>query len=165
MKRDAGGSRGAVDVFEAAEVLTYALVGSDAELAAEARRMADTAVAGDRRPVDAETRAQVAAADPVSAAVLGWLDFPSLRKAVRSSPGETLDPEEQAVFAADTSDQTLRLIVLARADGRPVAEVVQAASTAGGNSGFALAARDDAATAAQVLNILHDEGLLGRPEQ
>ena len=95
----------------------------------------------------------------MSAAVLGLAGLPEFAQGgARSSPGETLDPEEQAVFAAAHSrPDSCGLIVLARADGRP--------NRRGGSGGqyclwsqrVALAVRQDAATAAQVFNILHDE--------
>lgn len=147
--------RSAVKAYEAAELRAYAAMTGDAALTEQARAMeTDT----ERSPVTAETREATVLADPVSAAGLGWLEYPALLDIVREKPEAYLDPDEAAAFWADES--ALRLVVLARVEGQPF-EVVQAEY---GSDTYALAARGDEGSVRRVWEMLEDQGLLDTPD-
>lgn len=142
--------------FEAAELRTYAGVIGDPELAARARDLGAAAPpdrAGPGVP-DEATRAAAVEADPVSAAGLGWLSYPRLQEIVAQDPDRHLDEDEVAAYRRDPT--SLRLVVLARVDGRAFADV----QAEYGSDQYALAARGGDEGAQRVWEMLGDQGLL-----
>ena len=134
--------------FEAAELRVYAGVTGDPALTRAARHLP-----AEGGLPDAETRQAAVEADPVSAAGLGWLAYPELLRTVSGDPGRYLSAEEADAFAGDAS--TLRLVVLARVEGRLFGEV----RAEHGAGRYALAARGDE-SARRIWALLEDQGLL-----
>lgn len=151
---------GSVDlsIHNAAERLTYAaLLGDDGAM--------KDALADLARPVrvtdepSAEVREAVIAADPVSAAAVGWISFSDLVNRVQEAPAQVLEEVELDAFKRH-GQHVLRLIVANRTVGAPLEELLEAQQTDIDRSAFALAARGDVSNPDAVVAVLREHGLL-----
>ncbi|POH75364.1 hypothetical protein [Arthrobacter glacialis] len=125
-------------IADASEQLAYASLSGDPAAIEAARNSLRDAQAMQGDAADRATMDELVRVDPVSAAALGWLSSPELEAIVLARPSEFLYPEEVAAVVA--SPGSLRLVVLARREGRAFADI-EAEFKIRDQSNYALAAR------------------------
>lgn len=143
----------AVASHEAAELLIYAGITGNRDLERRARALSVEAARGDGVTPDSIERAALVAADPVSAAMLGWLSYPELEGLVTTDPDQFLFPDEADAFRDNPGN--LRLVVAARLQGIPVGELQQQSPR-----DYELAARGKPDDVRRLWKMLKAEGLI-----
>lgn len=143
---------------DAAERMTYALLADDPTGVAEAHdllRQADELDASD--PSD-EVRDAVIANDPITAACVGWLNFPGLLHIVAEDPERYLTAAEAEAFL-ERGSSVLRIIVRSRLDGLSF-ENADKRLTKGTKDHYRLAARGVVKDQKKLRRLLVEQGLL-----
>ena len=149
-------------IYDASDQLAYAVALDDSD-AIRAAVQSLTALRPDSEEPSDEVREVFIAADPVSAAAIGWLTFQELTDRVHLDPAASLDQGELRAFEK-YGDHFLRLIVANRTVGAPMIDLLSARKDDIDRSAVALAARGRVEDPDAVFALLREHGLLNEEE-